>query len=96
LTTEEFAGHDNRGNPVQGVRFDPERPLESELAWAEANILAGYGGQAMRERKRRIEEALNLKDGMTRDPLSSGADDPRRCRQSTEPEEVPCEDRNGL
>jgi DNA-binding transcriptional ArsR family regulator len=36
------------------------------------------------------------KDGMTRDPLSSGADDPRECRQSTEPEEVPCEDRNGL
>jgi hypothetical protein len=36
------------------------------------------------------------KDGMTRDPLSSGADDPRSSRKSTEPEEVPSDDRNGL
>jgi hypothetical protein len=62
LTTERLAGHDNRGNPVQGVRFDPERPLESELAWAEANIAAGYGGPAMKERRRRIKEALDQKE----------------------------------
>jgi hypothetical protein len=62
LTTEGLAGHDNQGNPVAGVRFDPERPLESELAWAEANIAAGYGGPAMQERRRRIQEALNRKE----------------------------------
>ena len=62
MTTEEFAGHDNRGNPVQGVRFDPERPLESELEWAETNLAAGYGGQAMQERRRRIQEALDRKE----------------------------------
>jgi hypothetical protein len=35
------------------------------------------------------------KDGMTRDPLSSSADDPRRC-QTVELEEAPCDDRNGI
>jgi len=42
------------------------------------------------------QAAVPVKDGMTRDPLSSGADDPRECRQATEPEEVPCDDRNGI
>jgi hypothetical protein len=61
LTTEEFAGHDNQGRPVEGVRFDPDRPLESELEWTEANIAAGLGGSAMHERRQRIKEALALK-----------------------------------
>jgi DNA-binding MarR family transcriptional regulator len=45
----------------------------------------------------RNRDALSraLKDGMTRDPLSSSADDPRRC-QTVELEEAPCDDRNGI
>jgi hypothetical protein len=43
----------------------------------------------------RLPPGGSRKDGMTRDPLSSSADDPRRC-QTVELEEAPCDDRNGI
>jgi hypothetical protein len=38
----------------------------------------------------------HAKNGMTRDPLSSSATIRADVVRSTEPEEVPCDDRNGI
>jgi hypothetical protein len=43
-----------------------------------------------------VDARNQAKDGMTREPLSSSATVRADVVRSTEPEEVPCDDRNGI
>jgi len=51
-------------------------------------------GQKVTEQRRQLPWVSRWKDGMSRDLLSSSADDPRRCL-TVELEEAPSDDRNG-